>query len=90
MDIQHRKVWSLTTGKLLHECNIDDVPDDELNRKLPERDNIRVEVTPRNALALFERRGPDVAEILSQPRVCQEIGSRKINGDVLRPGQVGA
>ena len=66
--------------------DIDDVLDVELNRKLPEKDNIRVEVALRNALALFERRGPDVAEILSQPRVCQEIGSRKIDGEMLRPG----
>ena len=66
VDIQHRKIGSLTTGKLLDECDIDDVPDDELNRELAEKDNIRVEVTLRNALALFERKGTDVAEIFSQ------------------------
>ena len=60
--------------------------DDELNRKLPDKDDIRVEVTLRNAVALFERRCPDVAEISSQPRVCQEIGSRKIDGETLKPG----
>ena len=70
VDIQHRKIWSLTTGKLLDECDIDDVSDDELNCKLPEKDNIRVEVTLRNTFALFERRGPVVAEIFSQPRFC--------------------
>ena len=86
MDIQHRKIWSLSTGKLIHECDIDDVPDEELNRKLPEKDNIRVEVTLRSALTLYERKGPDVAEIFSQPRVCQEICSRKINGEALKPG----
>ena len=40
----------------------------------------------KNTLTLFERKGPDVAEIFSQPRVCQEIGSKKINGESLRPG----
>ena len=67
-DIQHWKSLSPATGKLLDECDIDDVSHYELNGKLPEKDKIRVEVTLRNALALFERRGPDVAEIFSQPR----------------------
>ena len=85
VDIQHRKVGSLNTGKLLHECDIDDVPDDELNRTFPEKYDIRVEVTLRNALVFFERKGLDVAEIFSQLRACQEIGSQKIDGKVLKP-----
>ena len=56
MDIQHRKVWSLSTGKLIDECDIDDVPDDELHLRMPEQDNIRVEVTLRNAIEMFERK----------------------------------
>ena len=86
IDIQHRKVWSLTSGKLLHECDVNDVTDEELNKQLPAPDNIRVELTLRNALKLFERRGPDVAEIFSQPRVCQEVGGRRFQGEELRPG----
>ena len=86
IDIQHRKVWSLTSRKLLHECDVNDVTDEELNKQLPAPDNIRVELTLRNALKLFERRGPDVAEIFSQPRVCQEVGGRRFQGEELRPG----
>jgi hypothetical protein len=86
IDIQHRKVWSLTSGKLLHECDVNDVADEELNRQLSAPDNIRVELTLRNALELFERRGPDVAEILSQPRVCQEVGGRRFQDEALQPG----
>ena len=56
VDILYRKIWSPTASKLLNECDIDDVPVDEPNRKLPEKDSIRVEVTLRNALALFEKR----------------------------------
>ena len=80
MDIQHRKVWSLNTGKLIDECDIDDVPDDELHRRLPEQDNIRVEVTLRNSIEVSERKGPAVCEIFSQPRVCQEVDRRKFGG----------
>ena len=85
VDVQHRKIWSLSTGKGIHECDVDDVSDEELNRKLPAKDNIRVEITLKNALTL-ERKGPDVAEIFLPPRVCQEIGSKKINGESFRPG----
>ena len=86
MDIQHRRVWSLTTGKMLGDCCIDDTHDDDLHRLLPTPDDIRVEVTLRNAIELFERKGPDVAEIFSQPRVCMEADRRSFDGDRLRPG----
>ena len=42
------------------------------------KDDIRVEVILKNALALFERKGPDVCEIYSQPRVCQEAMSKHL------------
>ena len=86
MDVQHRKVWSLSTGKLIDECCVDDVSDEELHRRLPEPDNIRVEITMRNAIELFEKKGPDVAEIFSQPRICQEVDGRSFEGEKLKPG----
>ena len=86
VDIQHRRVWSLTTGKLLDDCCIDDVPDAELHRELPQPDDVRVEVTLRSAIELFERKGPDVVEIFSQPRVCMEADKRSFDGDRIRPG----
>ena len=85
-DIQSRKVWSLSTGKLIDECDIENVSDAELHRWLPQPDDIRVEVTLRSALKLFQRTGPDIAEIFSQPRVCQEVDGRSFGGDRLRPG----
>ena len=85
-DVQYRRVWSLTTGKLLDECCIDDVPDRELHRPLREPDDIRVELTLRNAITLFKRKGPDVAEICSQPRVCMEVDKRSFDGETMRPG----
>ena len=68
-DVYSRKVWSLSTGKLLDECIVDDVADARLHRELKEPDDIRVELTLKNAIALYERKGPDIVEIDSQPRV---------------------
>ena len=84
--VEHRNIWSLSTGKLLEECDIDDTPDASLHRKLDEPDDLRVEITLRNAMVLFKRKGPDVADLFSQPRVCKQLGGRTFDGEVLRPG----
>ena len=76
----------LSTGKIIDDCVIDDTSDLELHRVLKVVDNIRVEITLKQASKLYERVGPDVAEIYSQPRVCQEVDGRKFGGDSLRPG----
>ena len=49
-------------------------------------DDIRVELTLNNALKLVERKGPDVVEMFSQPRLCKEIAGRSFGGTTLRPG----
>ena len=66
-DIHSRRIWSLSTGKLINECVIDSTSDQVLRRELTTKDDIRVEVILKNALALFERKGPDVCEMYSQP-----------------------
>ena len=85
-DAVRRRVWSLSTGKMLDDCQTDLVSDEELHRELAEVDDIRVELTLRNAAEMFGRRGPDVVEIYSQPRLCQEVGGRKFDGTELKPG----
>jgi hypothetical protein len=85
-DIQSRRVWSLSSGKLIDECNVDDVPDKVLHRALSKTDDIRVELVLKDALAMYERVGPDVSEIFSQPRICQEAAGRKFAGETLTPG----
>ena len=77
-DVHSRKIWSLSTGKMIDDCVIDDTTDQMLGRELAAKDDIRVEVTLKNAVALFERKGPDVCEIYSQPRVCQEAMSKHL------------
>ena len=49
-------------------------------------DDIRVELTLKNSLKVFVRKGPDVVEIFSQPRLCQEVAGRKFGGTTLKPG----
>ena len=85
-DIRFRKVWSLTTGKVIDDADVDSTSGELLHRALKVPDNIRVEVTLRDALTMFERHGPDVAEIFSQPRVCQEATKGSYEGMELRPG----
>ena len=85
-DIESRRIRSLSTGKLLDECRVNDAPDRILNRKLEDIDDIRVELTLKNAVEMFERKGPDVVEIFSQPRLCQELGGRTFAGMQLQPG----
>ena len=82
----HRKIWSLSTGKLIDECEIDSTADSKLNREMDEVDDIRVERIFKNAIKLFERKGPDIVEIFSQPRLCQEVAGRSFGGTTLKPG----
>ena len=63
VNIFGRKVRSLSTGKVLDDCEMHAISDDKLNRDIGKLDDIRVELTLKNALKLFERKGPDVVEI---------------------------
>ena len=63
---------------MIDECVIDSTADQMLGREMASKDDIRVEVTQKNALALFERKGPDVCDIYSQPRVRQEATSKNL------------
>ena len=57
-DIQARRVWSLSTGKFIDECEAQMTSDATLHRPLIQDENIRVELVLRSALALYERKGP--------------------------------
>ena len=81
-DVFHRKI----IGKLIDECEIDSTADSKLNREMDHVDDIRVEPILKNATTLFERKGPDIVEIFSQPRLCQEVAGRSFGGTTLRPG----
>ena len=85
-DIFRRKLWSLSTCKVLDDCETDAISDDKSNRDIGKVDDIRADLTLKNALKLFERKGPDVVEIFSQPRLCQKIVGRSFGGITLRPG----
>ena len=85
-DIQSRRIWSLTTGKLLDECDVENTPHSVLNRRMMEPDNIRIEPTLKCAETLYKRKGPDVVEGYSRPRLCQEASSQKFSCVTMRPG----
>ena len=85
-DIQSRRVWSLTKGKLIDECDVERTPDRILNRELESPDDIRVELVLKGAQKLYERKGPDIAEVYSQPRICNEAAGQLFQGIALKPG----
>ena len=74
-DIHTRRVWSLTSGRLLDECNVEETSDSKLHRSIEVQDK-RVELVLKQALAMYERKGADICELFSPPRVCQEAVSR--------------
>ena len=85
-DVHRRIVRSLSTGKVIDDSIVDDVPDEVLHRRLAMPDNLRVELIMKGALKMFEAKGSDVAEIFSQPRVTQEAALRSYDGVRLTPG----
>ena len=78
--IYRRFVRSLSSGKVIDDCIVDDVSDKELRRKLPSADKVRVELTMRNALSLYQVKGGDVVDVYSQPRIAQEASLRYHGG----------
>ena len=57
-------------------CEVDQVADAKLHRWLERPENIRVELTLKKAAEMYLKRGPDVVEVFSQPRICQEASGR--------------
>ena len=53
---------------------------------MAEADDIRVELVLKGAQSLYMRSKPDVAEIYTNPRICQEATAQKFEGIDLRPG----
>ena len=82
-DHASEKIWSLSTGKLIDECEIDFTADSTPHREMDHVDGIRVELILKNATQLFERKGPDIVEIFSQLRLCQEVAGRSFGGTTL-------
>ena len=73
-------------GVLIEECDFDKSADNILNRELSEPDDIRVELVLTGAQDLYMSSRPDVAEIYSNPKICQEATAQKFDGTSLRPG----
>ena len=50
-DVHRRTVWSPSKGRVIQDSIVDDVSDHELNKKLEEVDDIRVELTMQGAMS---------------------------------------
>ena len=85
-DVHRRVIRSLSTGKVIDDCVVEDTPDDVLNRYLRHPDDLRVELTMRGGLKMFENKNADISEIFSQPRIAQEAALRRHGVMVLRTG----
>ena len=72
-EVYKRTIWSSSTGRIIDECHMDNVSDDVLHRPLQPPDNIRVELTMRGALELYNASDADISEVYSQPRVAQTL-----------------
>ena len=51
-DGHRRTVWSFSRGKAIHDCIVDDVLDEILNRRFEQTDDIRVELVMEGAEAM--------------------------------------
>ena len=85
-EVHRRTIRSLSTGKVIDDCIIDNTKDSELNRRLNVPDDIRVELTMKGALHMYGAGDNDVSEIFSQPRIAQEAAVRTYGGMKIEPG----
>ena len=85
-DVHRRTIWSLSKGRVIHDCIVDDTPDKELNKILETPDDIRVELIMKDSLSMYLRAGADIAEVYSLPRICQAAAEYNKDGTKLQPG----
>ena len=85
-EVARRVVRNLATGKIIDDCVPEDTSDSVLHRRLPHPEDIRIELTMRGALSMYNKIGPEVCELYSQSRIAQEAAISQYNGVRLRPG----
>ena len=85
-EVHRRTIRSLSTGKIIDDCIVGNTKDSELNRRLSEADDIRIELTMKGALHMYGASDNDVSEIFSQPRIAQEAAVRLYGGMTIKPG----
>ena len=67
-DVHRRAIWSLSKGRIIDVCVLDDTADHVLNRLLDEPEDIRIDLAMKDAVRMCSKSGPDVAEVYSHPR----------------------
>ena len=84
-DVHRRTVWSLSKGRVIDDCIVDDVSDEFLNCELDQEDDIRVELIMKGAESMYRKIGADVAEVYYQPRIAQAAAMLSQAGVQLKP-----
>ena len=64
-EVHRRTIRSLSTGKVVDDCIVDNIKDSELNRRLNIPDDIRVELTMKGALHIWIRLQRRVGDIVT-------------------------
>ena len=57
-DMFKRRLCSLSTGRVIDDCEIDTTADNKLHRDMGQVDDIRVELTLNNAVKVFRKERP--------------------------------
>ena len=76
----------MLTGKVIFMCEPDITPDVVFYRPFESPKSIRVELVLKSAEEMYRRRGPDIVEVFSQPRVAAEAGLRMYGKKKITPG----
>ena len=85
-DIHRRSIWILTRGCVIDDCIVDDTPGQVLHRPIGHNDNVRVELVMKGTMEMYRRKGADIVEVYSQPRIAQEATMFAKDGLKLNPG----
>ena len=71
---------------MIGDCIVDDVPDHALNRLMSGSDDINVELTMKDAIRMFNKKGADIPEAYSRPRIAQAAAEYDKDGITLQSG----
>ena len=70
----------------MDDCIVDDVPDHIFNRVMNEPDDIRFELTMKDAISMYSKKDADASEAYSRPRLARAAAEYDKDGINLQPG----
>ena len=85
-DVHRRIIRDVESGRVMHDCIVDDTPDAEVYMRCEAPRNIRVELVMKDAAKWLKTKYHDIVELWSPPRIVREAGLRSYGGKRLKPG----